>query len=131
MIHIVLDLEATCNDSNEDFQMEIIEIGAVAINDRGEILDTYNTFVQPIVNTQLTDFCKNLTTIEQNDVDNAPKFPRAMIDFLGWIYSHLEDDNHDGVKLWSWGYYDRNQFIKDCLLHQITKLLVKRKTFQP
>ena len=117
MIHIVLDLEATCDESNVDFQMEIIEIGAVAVDSRGEVLDTFEQFVKPIVNSQLTTFCKTLTTIKQSDVDTAPLFPTALTNFQRWIATQA-DPTYEDVRLWSWGYYDKNQFITDCLFHR-------------
>ena len=120
MLHIVLDLEATCSNVQDNFLMEIIEIGAVAINDRGEILDTYDIFVKPVINPKLTEFCKNLTTIKQSDVNTAPHFQAAMKSFLNWIDRHNEDDEYSGLKIWSWGYYDKNQFMKDCALHGLS-----------
>ncbi|MCJ8344833.1 hypothetical protein MJH12_04780 [bacterium] len=50
---IIIDLEATCcsRSSIPKDEMEIIEIGAVAI-------DEYSVFIRPVRNLILTDFCK-------------------------------------------------------------------------
>ena len=82
MNYIVFDLEATCEKDSKNFQNEIIEIGAVKLNDGYEITDEFSSFVKPIVNPILTDFCMNLTSITQSDVDTARKFPDVLDAFL-------------------------------------------------
>lgn len=114
--YIVLDLEATC-DKDRRIENEIIEIGAVKVNERGEIVDTFNMFVKPILNPQLTDFCKELTHISQEDVDNAPYFNEVIMDFITWLGSDYY--------LCSWGFYDKKQFEKDCLLHKVNRNWIK------
>ena len=67
MRFIILDLEATCTDNrNIYFDNEVIEIGAVKIENK-LVIDEFQSFVKPIVNTELTEFCKNLTSINQSD----------------------------------------------------------------
>jgi len=127
---IILDLEATCWDrgSEGNFrdvdqstleiggphwkqlnEMEIIEIGAVKVkNDyEFEIIDQFQTFVRPVLNPILTDFCKNLTTISQKDVDNAPYFKEAFLNFRKW--------SGKPICYMGWGKYDYKQIQKDCL----------------
>jgi inhibitor of KinA sporulation pathway (predicted exonuclease) len=113
---IIVDLEATCSE-NRDIVNEIIEIGAVKI-ENGKITSTFNSFIRPILNPILTDFCKNLTTINQSDVDNARKFPEVLKDFKAWIGT-------DDFILMSWGFYDKNQFAKDCNLHRLSSSWIK------
>ena len=80
----VLDLEMTCDgrqDGNKfiddgrmkHYKREIISVGFVVFNDRYEIKQSYKTFVKPVKNAVLTDYCKNLTGISQTDVDNGKK----------------------------------------------------------
>lgn len=62
---IVLDLEATCDidgrlPANE---MEIIEIGAVILDARYQIVSEFQQFVKPIKHPVLSDFCRSLTHI--------------------------------------------------------------------
>ena len=110
MNYIIVDLEATCERNNRAFNNEIIEIGAVKLNRNLDIIDEFCSFVQPIVNPILTDFCVELTTITQKDVDSADGFITVLNRFLAWI-------GNEDFFLCSWGYYDKNQFIKDCELH--------------
>ncbi len=114
--YLIVDLEATCSNdkSISSKKMEIIEIGAVMLNSTTlEVESEYQTFVKPILYPQLTDFCKSLTSITQEDVDNAPLFPDALKDFQSWFYPF-------GSYLFcSWGDYDKNQFKLDCKLYNI------------
>ena len=77
-----VDLEATCDEVDESEsprplvvvpdQMETIEIGMVVIDlESLEIVDEFQRFVRPQINPTLTNFCKELTSIQQADVDSA------------------------------------------------------------
>ena len=113
---VIVDLEATCCNRNSFSreEMEIIEIGAVRVDGAtGEIESEFAAFVKPVRNPTLTDFCKELTTISQEDVDGAEEFPAVIARFKTWL--ELEPD----YDFCSWGGYDKNQFIRDCEFHQV------------
>ena len=115
MKYIIFDLEATCWLGRPPKGVnEIIEIGAVKVNDYAEIESSFIEFVKPTINPILSEFCTKLTSIEQNQVDRAYSFPRAAQEFQDWIKS---DD--DSYTLISWGKYDKDQLISDCNLHNI------------
>ena len=113
---IIVDLEATCSEKR-DIENEIIEIGAVKIQNN-VVVSTFNEFVKPILNPVLTDFCKELTTISQEDVDKADKYPAVFNRFRDWIGT-------DDFILMSWGFYDKKQFIHDCNLHRLSTSWIK------
>jgi len=113
---IIVDLEATCSETN-NIKNEIIEIGAVKIKDR-QVIDIFDSFVKPIINPVLTDFCKKLTTISQEDVDSAETFPTVLKDFKSWV-------GETDFILMSWGDYDKHQFVKDCELHKLSSTWIK------
>lgn len=121
MNYIIFDLEATCWKNREKQPNEIIEIGAVCVNDQKETVGEFVTFIQPTVHPQLSDFCTELTTITQEMVDDAPKFDAAITDFQKWIYGFGED-----YILCSWGFYDRGQLRHDCDLHQLDDRWIRR-----
>ena len=84
--YLIIDLEATCGDDKSiaRHDMEIIEIGAVLLHSQTlEIENEYQTFVQPILNPILKDFCKSLTSITQEDVNCASRFPEVIKDLQG------------------------------------------------
>lgn len=119
MNYIILDLEATCEENNRNFPKEIIEIGAVKIDDNKKIIDTFNVFVKPILTNKLTNFCKQLTSIKQEDIDSAEKFSVVINEFKNWI-------GKEDYVLCSWGFYDKNQLIQDCNLHKLNSNWVNR-----
>ncbi len=107
---MALDLEATCDENKKipARDMEIIEIGAVLLDDAYNTIDEFQTFVKPTLNPILTDFCKQLTHINQIDVDQAPSIKTAFNMLSKWLMQH-----HPFV--WcSWGDYDVRQFNRDC-----------------
>ena len=114
MKHIVFDLEATCwSEGSTPERMEIIEIGAAKLSEKTyNIESVFSTFVKPIKEIELSDFCRKLTSIRQSDVDSAPEFPQAMKKFLDWI-------DNDEATFCSWGAYDITQIRIDCRRHRL------------
>ncbi|MEZ6142137.1 MAG: 3'-5' exonuclease [Zavarzinella sp.] len=115
MRYIIVDLEATCWENVRDFdRMEIIEIGAVELLAADEPpAREFNRFVCPVVERELSEFCRQLTSIEQNDVDAADGFWAVFTEFLEWI-------GEEPFYLCSWGGYDLSQFRIDCRRHGLT-----------
>jgi len=114
MKYIIVDLEATCWQKKEGRQNEIIEIGALCINESGESLGEFNQIIKPTVQPILSDFCTKLTTITQDMVDKGVLFPEGLQGFLDWIHTFGGE-----YLLCSWGYYDKHQLIQDCQLHKL------------
>lgn len=105
----VIDLECTCDDkgSIERKDMEIIEIGVAIADMQGNTYNEFNVFVRPVKNQILTDFCKELTSIKQEDVDKGESLENALI----LLNAFLAKEN---VDLWgSWGYFDKNKIKKE------------------
>ena len=80
----ILDLEMTCDGRQEDTKFiddgrmphserEIISVGFIIVDDNYELKKIYKTFVKPAHCARLTDYCKNLTGINQSDVDGGKK----------------------------------------------------------
>ncbi len=114
MKYIIFDLEATCWEEKHRHVSEIIEIGALKINNNKEIVDEFNAFIKPILQPQLSEFCKKLTSIEQSDVDNAKDFRDVIDKFKKWIGVGEEE-----YQLCSWGFYDKKHLIIDSKLHNL------------
>lgn len=72
MNYIIFDLEATCWENDRTKQNEIIEIGAVKLDENLAVIGEFQTFIKPKLNPILSDFCKKLTSISQEEVDQAP-----------------------------------------------------------
>ncbi|NOU98724.1 3'-5' exonuclease [Paenibacillus planticolens] len=118
MNYIIFDLEATCWENDRTKQNEIIEIGAVKMNTKLEFVDEFQTFIKPKVHPWLSDFCKELTSITQENVNAAPYFPQAIGKFQEWI-------GKEDYFLCSWGFYDKSQLKKDCELNRVRQEWIK------
>ena len=110
MKYVVIDIEATCWDRDSNLEeMEIIEIGAVKLNSSFQQIDEYDSFIRPVKNPQLSDYCKNLTKINQSDVENAPTFDIVFPKLDQWI-------GHGCYSIITWGAYDIKHLKIECKL---------------
>ena len=89
---LIIDFEATCEERNPSgYPHEIIEFPAVLVCtdvDQPKIVDVFHSFVRPVINPTLSEFCKALTGIEQNVVDEADTFEKVLQSFQRWMQSH-------------------------------------------
>jgi len=78
-MYLIIDLEATCWERNEGHygENEIIEMGAIVVDDDYEIIGEIQRFARPVRNPILSEFCKKLTSIKQSDVDSAQALQRS------------------------------------------------------
>ena len=113
---LVIDLEATCSDLKEipRHEMETIEIGAVMVESTSlQPLAEWQTFIQPVRHPVLTQYCRDLTSITQKQVNQAPLYPDAIALFQHWLA------NYDNYIFGSWGNFDCKQLVKDSKYHSL------------
>lgn len=66
---VVIDFEATCDKEKNPHPQEIIEFPSVLVNSlTGQLEASFQTYVRPIYYQLLSDFCKELTGIQQIQV---------------------------------------------------------------
>ncbi|GGA16979.1 3'-5' exonuclease [Okeania sp. KiyG1] len=111
---IVIDIEATCwqEHSPPEQESEIIEIGICIVDvARAKPIEKESILVRPEC-SQISEFCTQLTTLTQAEVDRGITFSEACFK-LRKKYESLE-------RVWaSWGNYDKNMFEKQCLSRNI------------
>jgi 3'-5' exoribonuclease 1 len=114
MRYVIVDLEATCwEKGTSPDKMETIEIGAVLLETcSGPVSQEFASFVKPVASLTLSKFCTELTSIRQEDVDQADHFWAVFPRFVQWI-------GDEPFRLCSWGAYDLNQLSKDCERHRM------------
>ena len=107
---LCIDVEATCDAQQLPRKdREIIEFGAVVLDVQQRTLGPeFRAFVRPQKTTQLTDYCLELTSIRQSDVDSAPAFPSVWHEFLAFAAPYGD------APLCGWGDYDYGQIKRDC-----------------
>ncbi|MBK8022746.1 MAG: exonuclease domain-containing protein, partial [Chloroflexi bacterium] len=110
MRYLIVDLEATCWENMKDSSpMEIIEIGALMLPESLDLpAPEYQRFIRPIQNPVLSDFCTELTSITQEQVEAAEDFSVVFPEFLTWI-------GDEPFTFCSWGDYDYQQIKRDCV----------------
>lgn len=135
---VIFDLEATCWDTKGEswretnpnalipdtlaykqrVEMETIEIGAVKVDKSFNVIDKFTVFIKPVLNPIITEYCTNLTSITQADVDSGLEFRSAYKRFMQWSGAPRT--------FLAWGDYDYNQLNKDCLAGNV-KMFPKHK----
>ena len=135
MIFILCDLEATCFAKWDrahrglfDFRPfnEIIEIGAHVTTFQDDFLtvnDSFHALVHPFINPILSQYCKDLTNLSQELIDQSSLFPLVYMKFKKWVQQFPE------YRIVTWGNYDCRQFVQDCRLHDIDPTFFSRYHF--
>ena len=109
MQHIMIDLEMNKIEKQwrgkNKLSSELIEIGAVRMDDHFEVVDTYQSYVKPEFGT-MDAVIIDLTGITDDKVKDAPGFAEAMDDFTEWI-------GPGETQFYSWSMSDIRQFQHD------------------
>lgn len=120
--YVIVDLEM-CNISSsekrEEFNCnnEIIQIGAVLLNEKLEACDTFMTYVKPEFGA-LDSHITELTGITDADLLGAPKFEDAIKDFLYWLPVNAQ--------LVSWSENDEIQVKREASAKNINIPMLKK-----
>lgn len=87
MYYVIFDLEwnNAYNYSTGKGMNEIIEIGAVKLDDKLNIVDTFKQLIKPKLSKKLSSRFKNLTHITSDEINNCGvPFDKAISDFARW-----------------------------------------------
>ena len=98
MYYVIMDLEwnNSYNKKLKSFFNEIIEIGAVMIDEDLDVVDTFSVLIKSQLSTKLSGRVKNLTHISNEDMYGGISISKAISDFSKWV------DGKDCVFM-SWG----------------------------
>ena len=109
MQHIIVDLEfAPVMDTTIQKQLrnEVIEIGAVRLDDNYEYVDSFDIFVKP----EHASFSKalfKLTSITKAETKESPAFDEAIERFINWI-------GPEKFRIYQWSGNDKKQIVEEC-----------------
>lgn len=108
MQYVIMDLEWNSAFSKKlnGYLNEIIEIGAVKLDDRLKATDEFRMFVRAQLTKKLHSRIKNLTHIQNEDLTNGLPFTQAMSEFRRWIGS-------DDTVILTWGETDLRVLIEN------------------
>lgn len=111
MDYVVLDLEWNQASDSRDARnrlltFEIIEIGAVKLNSRMEIVDTFEELIRPQVYDTMHHITEKLIGIHMKDLSGCRTFDAVMKDFLAWC--------GEDFMFGTWGPQDLTELQKIC-----------------
>nr|GMD65383.1 3'-5' exoribonuclease 1-like [Ipomoea batatas] len=99
---VVIDFEATCNKEKNPHPQEIIEFPSVIVSSMsGQLEACFQTYVRPTCNQLLSDFCKDLTGIEQIQVDRGVTLTEALLRHDKWLEKKGIKNSNFAVVTWS------------------------------
>jgi len=99
---VVIDFEATCDKDSNPQPQEIIEFPSVLLNSAtGQLEASFQTYVRPMYNQQLTEFCKELTGIQQIQVDRGVPLSEALLMHDKWLEEKGIKNKNFAVVTWS------------------------------
>ncbi|TGE33689.1 3'-5' exonuclease [Desulfosporosinus sp. Sb-LF] len=114
MNYIVFDLEFNMffpfregESANPDLKNEIIQIGAVKLNEKLETIAEFDLLIKPVIYKRINPFVKRKTNINTSQVARGTLFPKAIESFNTWI-------GNEAV-LCSWGHDDILALRDNCL----------------
>ncbi len=102
MQFVILDLEwnTAFDKRGHQYISEIIEFGAIKLDEELKTVDTYARFVKPQIEKHLHSRVKKLTHITNEDIKDAAGFLNVADDFARWI------GDVDNTVILSWGDMD-------------------------
>ncbi|KAL6562883.1 hypothetical protein OROHE_005470 [Orobanche hederae] len=99
---VVIDFEATCDKEKNPHPQEIIEFPSVIVSSiTGQLEACFQTYVRPTCNQVLTDFCKDLTGIQQIQVDRGVTLSEALLRHDKWLEKKGIKNTNFAVVTWS------------------------------
>ena len=121
MNYIVLDLEFNQSfpfkngrkvEPNPECPFEIIQIGAVKLNDQFEQVDTFNAMIRPQIYPRLHPFVEKITGIHAEMLADKPDFKSAYEGFLKFI-------GNEPAILCTWGGDDIKSLFRNILFYNL------------
>jgi inhibitor of KinA sporulation pathway (predicted exonuclease) len=111
---VFFDFEMLCSKEGMPYaNMESIRLGAVKYDVETKVISYFDRFIKPMQTDPLSQFCKNLTKIDDRDLAFANPFPIVLQDFIGWV-GCLKTS-----RFFSWSSNDISRLELDSLSHDI------------
>ncbi|NLP13456.1 MAG: exonuclease domain-containing protein [Clostridium sp.] len=118
MNYIVYDLELNSKPFKSRIPNEIIEIGAIKLDDNLCKIDTFSSFIKPKYFNKLFSVVKRKTKILQEDINKADCFKDVVNRFIRWV-------GKDYILI-SWGHDDVHHLSINCRYHRMKTSWLKR-----
>ncbi len=121
MNYIIVDFEmnqiaSRYMEEKKICRMEIIEIGAVIMDESFLVLGEFKTLVKPQFNDEIFKRYETLTGISTGMVSGAPTFAAAYEMFVNWCESYGSE-----YEIYAWSENDYNQLVAEMKLKSYTR----------
>ena len=121
MKYVVVDFEWNQspygkNTSNKRLPFEIIEIGAVKLDENGREIGQFSKVIKPKVYKKLHHVTKSLTGITEKELSLGSPFPDALEAFLEWC--------GDGYMFCTWGNLDLMELQRNMKFYHLENYVV-------
>jgi len=129
MNHIVIDLELNQSTNNRkhtssanisECPFEIIQIGAVKLNDELEIVDEFSVLIKPQIYPFINPVVERITGISDEDVENCPVFEEVYNDFAEFV------GKEDSI-LYTWGTDDVKSLFRNIKYFKCDENIITNK----
>ncbi len=122
MIHIMIDLEMNKivrqQRGEHRLSSELIEIGAVKMDDTYQEIDRFQTYIHPEFGS-MDQRITELTGITDTKLENAPLFAEAMDQFHAWV-------GKAEAQFYSWSLSDIRQFQLEAAFKGYDRAFIRR-----
>tara|TARA_A100001037_G_C15152113_1_gene640074 strand:+ start:3794 stop:4381 length:588 start_codon:yes stop_codon:yes gene_type:complete len=127
---VLLDAEFTCwedslmtNWSDPSRPPEMIEIGMIAYDSVRKIeLSSFTSLVKPRIHTTLSEYCRKILPITQDEVDRAPEFESVVPEIFDWLATYTQQESPTAA----WGRIDRDHTASQSSRHGVVDPFGKR-----
>lgn len=98
-------------EPNPNCRFEIIQIGAVKINNEYKVIDKFNIYIKPTLYPRIHPYVEKITGFKTEDFSFAPRFKEAYSKFRYFL-------GNDTV-LGTWGYSDIKALFRNITFNEI------------
>ena len=120
MNYVVFDLE--WNQGNQaqqtehaDIPFEVIEIGAVKLNDKYVMINEFSRLIKPEIYREMHQYTSKLIHLQMEELERGRPFVEVMKDFLEWCGT-------EEYLFCSWGSLDLTELQRNMRYHNMTPL---------
>ena len=120
MNYIVLDLEWNQSSSRKyaekpELPFEIVEIGAIKLNESCELIDTFHAIVKPTVYLEMNSHIEQITHVSMQDLETGINFKQAACSFIDWCGTNY--------RFCTWGSMDLTELQRNMTFFQVERTL--------
>lgn len=122
MNYIVLDLEwnqssTKKHEEKSELPFEIVEIGAIKLNEACELIDTFHAIIKPSVYLEMNSHIEQITHVHMEDLESGMHFKQVACSFLDWCGTDY--------RFCTWGSMDLTELQRNMTYFQLKQTLEK------